>query len=127
MQVGVMDPVLEPAAGGRVFELARRLTFAGVELVVGRDQLESRDRLDQLLRDQAASGLDVPSLVLGEHSDRGGIADSDPVVAQRARRDVERAIEWASELGAGAILVPFFGRAELRSETDIDRTVDAFR
>ncbi len=126
MQVGVMDPVLEPAAGGRVFELARRLTFAGVELVVGRDQLESRDRLDQLLRDQAASGLDVPSLVLGEHSDRGGIADSDPVVAEQARGDVERAIGWAVELRAGAILVPFFGRGELRDEAGLERAAAAF-
>jgi sugar phosphate isomerase/epimerase len=127
MQVGVMDPVLEPSAGGRVFELARRLTFAGVELVVRRDELASRDRLEHFRREKAASGLDVPSLVLGEHSDRGGIADADPDVAERARRDVERAIEWASELRAGAILVPFFGRAELSDEIDVDRAADAFR
>src|SRR6266540_3084919 len=127
MQVGVMDPVLEPSARGRVFDLARRLTFDGVELVVGRDELASRDRLEQLRDEKAASGLDVPSLVLGEHSDRGGIADADPVVAERARSDVERAIGWAAELEAGAILVPFFGRAELRDEADLDRAASAFR
>ena len=122
-----MNPVLEPYAGGRVFELARRLTFAGVELVVGRGELDSRDRLEQLRREKAASGLAVPSLVLGEHSDRGGIADADPAVAASARRDVEGAIGWASELDAGAILVPFFGRGELRGEADLDRAAEAFR
>jgi sugar phosphate isomerase/epimerase len=122
-----MDQVLAPAAGGGAFDLARRLTFAGVELVVRRDELSSRDRLEQLREEKAASGLDVPSLVLGEHSDRGGIADADPAVAERARRDVERAIGWASELEAGAILVPFFGRAELRDGADLDRAANAFR
>ena len=79
------------------------------------------------MRERAASGLDVPSLVLGELSDLGGIADADPAVAEAARRDVERAIAWAAELGAGAILVPFFGRGELHDEADLDRAADAFR
>jgi len=127
MQVGVMDPVLEPSARGRVFDLARRLTFDGVELVVGRDELASRDRLEQLRNEKAVSGLEVPSLVLGEHSDRGGIADPDPHVAEQARHDVERAIAWSAVLRAGAILVPFFGRAELRDEADLDRAAEAFR
>jgi L-ribulose-5-phosphate 3-epimerase len=127
MQVGVMDPVLEPSARGRIFELARQLTFSGVELVVQRDELASRDRLEHLLQEQTAAGLDVPSLVLAEHSDRGGIADADRIVAESAREDVKCAIGWASELRAGAILVPFFGRAELRGEADVDRATDAFR
>jgi sugar phosphate isomerase/epimerase len=127
MQVGVMDPVLEPSGRGRVFDLARRLTFDGVELVVGRDELASRERLEQLRNEKAESGLEVPSLVLGEHSDRGGIADTEPHVAERARDDVERAIAWSAELRAGAILVPFFGRAELRDGADLDRAAEAFR
>ena len=122
-----MDQVLAPAAAGRVFDLARRLTFAGVELVVGRDELGSRALLERLRQEKAASSICVPSLVLGEHSDLGGIADPDPDVAERASSDVERAIGWATDLGAGAILVPFFGRAELRDEADLDRAVGAFR
>ena len=127
MRVGVMNAVLEPSAHGRVFEAARRLTFDGVELDVGREELGSRDRLASLLRERAASGLDVPSLVLGELSDRGGIADDDPAVAEAARCDVGRAIAWAAELGAGAILVPFFGRGEVPDEGALDRAADAFR
>jgi sugar phosphate isomerase/epimerase len=127
MRVGVMHSVLEPGARGRIFELARRLTFAGVELVVGRDELRSPRRLERLCAEKEAAGIDVPSLVLSEHSDRGGIADADPVVAERAREDVEQALRWATRLGAGAILVPFFGRAELRGEAALDRAAVAFR
>ncbi len=123
----MMDPVLEPSAGGRVFDLARRLTFAGVELVVHRDELASRERLEQLRAEKAEAGLEVPALVLAEHSDLGGIADADPDVAARARRDIERAIAWAIELETGAILVPFFGLAELRGEDDLERAARAFR
>jgi sugar phosphate isomerase/epimerase len=127
VRVGVMSDVLAATAGGRVFELARRLTFDGVDLVAGRRELASRDRLEQLKAERAATSIDVPSLVLGEHSDRGGIADADPAVAAGARDDVERAIAWAAELEAGAILVPFFGRGELRGEADLDRAARAFR
>ena len=121
-----MNPVLEPAAPGRVFDVARRLTFDGVELVVGRADLAA-DRPDRLVREKTASGLEVPSLVLGEHSDLGGIADADSAVAARAREDVERAIAWAVALQAGAILVPFFGRAEVRDSSDVERAARAFR
>src|SRR6188472_2207548 len=121
-----MNQVLEPGARGRVFDLARKLTFDGVELEIGREELTA-DRLNQLVREKADSGLEVPSLVLGEHSDRGGIADADPHVAASAREDVERAFAWAAELRAGAILVPFFGRAELHDSSDIERAAHAFR
>ena len=90
-----MNQVLEPGARGRVFDLARKLTFDGVELDLGAEELTT-DRLNQLVREKAASGLEMPSLVLGHHSDRGGIADADPEVARRAREDVERAIAWAA-------------------------------
>ena len=80
-----MNPVLDAGARGRVFDLARKLTFDGVELVVGRADLAA-DGLRRLVREKTTSGLEVPSLVLGEHSDLGGIADADPAVAARARR-----------------------------------------
>jgi sugar phosphate isomerase/epimerase len=122
MKVGVMDPVLAGVGDDRTFRLAKRLGSAGVEVVVSREDLRSPDRLESLRRASAGTGLAIPSLVLGEHSDRGGIADTEPVVAERAREDVEQAVRWAAELGADAILVPFFGRAELIDDADLDRT-----
>ena len=126
MKAGVMDPVLPGADDGQTFRLAKRLGFAGVEVVVARADLRSPDRLERLRRASADTGLAVPSL-LGEHSDLGGIADADPRVAERAREDVERAVAWAADLGAGAILVPFFGRAELTDDADLDAAAAAFR
>jgi L-ribulose-5-phosphate 3-epimerase len=119
-----MDPVIRAADDDELFRLARRIGFAGVEIVHSRQR---PDRLDNLLRARREYGLAIPSLVLGEHSDLGGIADLDADVAAAARDDVERAIEWAAELGAGAILVPFFGRAEVRDDAEVDRAAAAFR
>jgi sugar phosphate isomerase/epimerase len=122
-----MDAVVRAADDEEAFARAKRIGFAGVEVALSRDELRSRARLESLRRATAASGLAVPSIVLGEHSDLGGISDSDPVVAEQARDDATQAIDWAAELGAGVILLPFFGRAELVEEADIDRAGDAFR
>jgi sugar phosphate isomerase/epimerase len=127
VKAGVTDAVVRASDDDETFARAKRLGFTGVEVDLSRDELHSGDRLETLRRASAASGLAVPSSVLGEHSDRGGIADTDPVVAGQARHDVVRAIDWAAELGAGAILIPSFGRAELNEEADIDRAAAAFR
>ena len=63
----------------------------------------------------------------GEHNERGGLADGNKDVAGPARDDVRDAIGWAHELGAQVILVPFFMRAELESEADVERASAAFR
>jgi sugar phosphate isomerase/epimerase len=122
-----MDAVLRAGDDEATFARAKRLGFAGVEVDLSRDELQSRARLETLRRGRAASGLAVPSIVLGEHSDQGGIADSDALVAEQAGDDVARAIDWAAELEAGAILLPFFGRAELVEEADVDRAAAAFQ
>jgi sugar phosphate isomerase/epimerase len=127
MKAAVMDAVVRAGDDAQTFARAERLGFAGVEVDLSRDELHSGRRLETLRRAVAESGLAVPSIVLGEHGDRGGIADTDPLVAEQARDDVLRAIDWAAELGAGAILLPFFGRAELVGETDVVRAAAALR
>lgn len=127
MRAGVLDAVLAAPDEGRTFSRARQLGFRGVEVIVSREELASAGRLERLRRASAESGLAVPSLVLGEHSDLGGIADLDQDVAGAARDDVERAIRWAAELRCEAILVPFFGRAELAGDVDVGRAAAAFR
>jgi sugar phosphate isomerase/epimerase len=126
MKAAVMDSVVGVADDDQTFRLAKRLGFAGVEVVTPRDDLRSSDRLESLGRASAAAGMTVPSLVLGEHSDRGGIADTESLVAEQARKDVAQAIDWAAELETEAILVPFFGRADLHDDADIDRAAAAF-
>jgi sugar phosphate isomerase/epimerase len=119
-----MTDVLPSTDDAQLFRRAKRLGFAGVEVIVKRAE---GDRLDGLRRAQAETALAVPSLVLGEHSDAGGVADTDPAVAAAALADVARALEWAAELGSDALLVPFFGRAELRDTADVDRAAAALR
>jgi sugar phosphate isomerase/epimerase len=127
MRAAVMDAVLAPSA--EPFGAAARLGFAGVEVDLAREELRSpgRERLAELGRRKEASAVEIPSLVLGEHSDGGGIADADPQVAEAAAEDVRQALDWASELGATALLVPFFGRGELVGDDDLDRCAAAFR
>jgi sugar phosphate isomerase/epimerase len=119
-----MDHVLPSRGDGELFRTAERLGFQGVEIGFSRS---AGDRLKSIRDAMRQTECVVPSLVLGEHSDVGGIADRDPAVAELARRDVEQALEWAVELDARVILVPFFGRAELREDADLERAATALR
>jgi sugar phosphate isomerase/epimerase len=111
-----MSDVLPTAGEARLFRRAQQIGFDGVELILRRDQPE---RVEAARRAQAETGLAVPSLVLGEHSGRGGVADTDRAAAEAAAADVRRAVDWAVELGADGLLIPFFGRAELHDTTDV--------
>jgi sugar phosphate isomerase/epimerase len=122
-----MQDVLQTVRDEDTFARAKRLGFTGVEVVPSRAELRDGDRLERLQRASDETGLAVPSIVLGEHSDLGGIADPDSAVAEDARAEVARAIDWAVALGAEAILVPFFGRAELVDDSDVDRAAAAFQ
>lgn len=127
MKAGVMDVVLGGERdAARTFALAQRLGFAGVEVTLRREDLRARGRLGELREAARRSSLAVPSVVLDEHNE-GGIASPDPSVAAAAADDVESAVEWAAELGAGVVLVPFFARAQLLHGADIDRAGAAFR
>ena len=124
-----MDEVIGGRDDGEVFARAKRAGFDGVEIVVTRDDLAERSnsRLEAVRRAKEATGLEIPALVLGEHNEVGGIADASSETSSRAYADVRHAIGWARELGTEALLIPFFMRAELVSDTDDDRAVAAFQ
>ena len=121
---------MESVVGGRddedVFRRAAAIGLAGVEIEPTRADLRGSARLEQLRAARVATGLPIVSLVLGEHNE-GGIASADRDVAAAASEDVQIAVAWAAELGADAVLVPFFVRAELVSEDDVQRAASAFR
>ncbi len=128
MKAAVMDAVIGGRDDHEVFARAKRAGFAGVEVVVSRDDLGSAGgRFERLRRAKQDTGLEIPALVLGEHNDEGGIADASPSASGRAQADVRHAIAWARELGTDVILIPFFMRAELVSDADHERAVTAFR
>jgi len=123
-----MDVVIGGRDDQEVFARANQAGFAGVEVVLSRDDLApAGGRLERLRRAKESVGLEIPGLVLGEHNDEGGIADASPEASSRAQADVRHAIAWARELGTGVILIPFFERAELVSVADDNRAVAAFR
>ncbi len=124
---GVMDGVILGGNDAATFAHARRLGFAGVEIDLRAGDLDSRVRLDRIRTSQAATGLAVPTLVLGEHNARGGLGDADPAISGCASRDVLRALDWAAEVTANVILVPFFARGELLDDEAIERAATTFR
>ena len=128
MRAAVMDTVIGGRDDAEVFARAKRIGCVGVEITAGRlDLRDSKEsRLDALRRAKRMTGLDVHALVLGEHNEIGGLADDDADTAGQARDDVRDATAWAHELGAGVVLVPFFMRAELESEADVERASAAF-
>lgn len=110
------------------FERARSLGPEGVEVMLTRQQLRDKvgRRLSRLREAQTATGVEIPSLMLPEHNS-GGLARSESSLAQAAREDIAVALEWAGELGARAILVPFFFGNEISTEADFQRVAQALR
>jgi sugar phosphate isomerase/epimerase len=126
-QVAVMDSVIGGLDDQHVFERARWAGYGGVEATLSADDLKAgRGRLGSLERAAETTGLVVTSLVL-DHHNLGGIADANPRVAADAVEDVRQAIAWAAQLGATAILIPFFGHAELLTDSARLRAIAAFR
>ncbi len=128
MRLGAVEYLIQGADETATFRQARRLGFEGVEIMLTREQLRApgQERLRRLQQARQASGLAVPSLMLGEHN-YGGLASADPAVAGAAAEDIRQAIRWAAELGADVILVPFFFRGEIVTEADFERAVQGFR
>jgi sugar phosphate isomerase/epimerase len=129
MNAAVMDSVIGGRDDVEVFARAKAIGCAGVEIAAGRRDLRDSNatRLETLRRAKETTGLEIHALVLGEHNERGGLADESAEAARSAQNDVRDAIVWAQELGAEVILIPFFMRAELESEADVDRAAAAFR
>lgn len=127
MKLGVMDYIVAANDEHTMFGRARALGFAGVELNLARGDLfdPAQSRLRRLIAARDASGLAVPSLVLGEHNN-GGIGSDDEATADAARDDIRAAIVWAAALGAPVILTPFFFRGDLVSEAQFERAARAF-
>ena len=128
MKLGIVENIIQGIDEMATLLQAKRLKLEGVEIILTRQQLRQpgRERLMALKQAQHNSQLEIPSLILSEH-DRGGVANPDPAVAQAAMEDIRQAIEWAVELQARVILIPFFGQAELVTEADLERAGQAFR
>jgi sugar phosphate isomerase/epimerase len=127
MKPGVMDWVLMEKSDVPMFEKAKRLGFQGIEVCLKRSELRNGNgRLQSLKIAKDRTGVQIPSLVLGEHNN-GGIGSADPKVVEEAEKDIRQTMDWAKELGAKVILIPFFMKGELNTDAEFDRAVDAFK
>jgi sugar phosphate isomerase/epimerase len=109
---------------GDDLEAAKRAGMDGVEIGVGgpADQLRIADpAFRQRVKEQMkATGLQVSSLSMD-------LLNNNPVATEpRAIAWLTQTIEAAHDFGASGILVPFFGRADLRKGKDLNpEAVDA--
>jgi sugar phosphate isomerase/epimerase len=121
-----MSGVIAGRDDADVFRRARAIGFAGVEVELTRGDLAAGERLRALAAAGRDSGLAIPSLVLGELN-HGGLGADDPDVAAAAAEDVRRAVGWAAQLGADAVLVPFFLTGELIDRPGLERAAGRLR
>jgi len=128
MEYGIRDSLL-PSDGAEVVDDAAEVGAEGIELDV-RDPDEalvlSSDGRNRVRERVAATGIDVPSLCIG-WLNRGALVADDDARRRRARETIERSVDAAASLGAGAVLVPFFGDGTPETDGEYDRAVEGLR
>jgi len=127
MKFGIMQYLLAGENDVDRFQHAARLGFLGVEPELRREDLQDAksSRLAALKSAREKTKLAIPSLCLGEYN--GLIAKEDKTERAAAIAEIKRAVDWAVELGAKVILVPFFFAGELKTEEDFARAADGFK
>jgi sugar phosphate isomerase/epimerase len=116
MKLGVVQHVFGGAKDdAERFARAKALGIAGVEpdlsLADLADPTEARLRSIRAARD--ASGLSIPALCVGEHNNLG--MSFATWRGDEPANEVRKMVRWASQLGVGALLVPFFFANEPKS------------
>jgi sugar phosphate isomerase/epimerase len=127
MKMGTMDHVVQ-VAGASYLDMARTaksLGFQGLEVGIRRADMQdaSNRRLDELKRLKGETGLEIPSICMGEY--HGLMVKPRP--ADQAMAEMKKAVQWAGELGAKVMLVPFFFEGELKTPEDFSDAVKHFK
>ena len=127
MKFGAMQYILAGEDDLDRFKHAARLGFLGVEAEITRADLQDpkSPRLAALKAAKEKTRLEIPSLCLGEYN--GLIAREDKTERDTAIAEIKRAVDWAVELGATVILLPFFFAGELKTDADFERAADGFK
>lgn len=126
MRIGIMQSSLDLADLERSFELAQAAGAEGLEIVCGDDQAVGNLLSDQgvrrinRLRQQYA--LDVPSIALGVLCGGQSLFGSLEEVG-RANDVITQAMHAAGIIGAGVVLIPFFGKAIIETDQELQRVI----
>lgn len=127
MKFASMQGVLGEALPEVLFT-ARELGFDGIELDWNRPEdiqangalaPEKRAAIRQAAR---KAGIEIHA-VCAHFLNGGGIASEDPDVQAKGMRAVRDGLRLAQDVGATALLVPFFGGAEIANEAAVERLV----
>jgi hypothetical protein len=116
--------------GAEAVAAAAAAGYEGIELDVGREAEEhplfTDAGLAALWAELARTGLAVPSVCLGALN-AFGFKSADPAERARAHALITRGVALARTLGAGVVLVPFFGSSRLESVDEVGRVVEGIR
>ena len=126
IKLGVCDWTLGKSGNAEAFALAKKLGFDGVQvsLLPEKDSLAFVDKGKRAAFLEAAGRHDqaIASFALGVLNDVP--LKSDP----RAERWLDEAIGISRDMGVKVILVPFFGKGDLRNDTaGVDACIAALR
>lgn len=126
LPLGVCDWTIGKAGDPAAFEVAARLGLDGVQvsLVPKGDTLAlaNEEFRGSFLRAVKRSGIPIASFAIGDLNDVP--LKSDP----RAEAWLDKGIEVAAAMDVGIILVPFFGKGELRNDpAGVDAVVAALK
>jgi sugar phosphate isomerase/epimerase len=127
MQFGAIEIMLPSDAPAALAEAAAA-GFDGFEYYVdgpgpGDDPIWTPAGRTRVRRQAAESGIAVPSVCLGYFNYQAWLTADDPETRADARDAVRRAIDVAAGLDSEVVQVPFFGPAEITTETHEDRVV----
>ena len=109
-----------------VFRVARELGFDGVELdwrtceEVENDGSLAPEKRAAIRQAAQAAGVEIHA-VAAHFLNAGGIASEDESVQEFGLAAIRQGIKLCCDLGATALLVPFFGSAEMSNETAVVR------
>ena len=114
-KIGVCDWSLKKNADPAVFEAAKKIGFDGVQVsmfsVKNNIYLQKEDVRESFLEAAKKFRLEVASLAIGELNGIPYKSDA------RAEQWVAESIDVCKALGTNMVLIPFFGKGELRNDS----------
>jgi len=106
---------------------AKRLGFDGAELVIGMDYADSplftTEGVAEVKAVAKETGMGVPCICVGVLN-KIGLGREDGSMRQEAASIVEKSIEAAAAVGAGGLLIPFFGDSRIEDADASARAIE---
>lgn len=128
MKIGAMQGLLGTGDAPEAVKRAAKWGFEAVEFICksgpDREPLLWSDEEKQAIKDNLEeTGIWLSSFCIGSFN-QCGLVDPGAVGMEKVRQGLKDTIRAAEELGAGVILVPFFGKNEIKDKADQNRVIE---